>query len=164
MQATALDRTQKRRGIEDRKILERITSSLPVPPRFAASLYTSYPSPSDSRFLFFSGLTARNQSALLYIGRSVGRSRGLLPLSGEVCQEFIESIGDIGQLIPVARLGISWTTTNAHIRLPTTNISHNYREMRFIGADLLIWRTFTRSRTRRTSPSNPICWRRLCRA
>lgn len=39
---------------------------------------------------------------------------------------------------PVARLGISWTTTDAHIRLPT-DISHNYREMRFIDADLLIW-------------------------
>lgn len=96
-----------------------------------------------TRVFFSSRDLPRVTRARYYIGRSVGRSRGLLPLSGEVCQEFIESIGDIGQLIPVARLGISWTTTNAHIRLPTTNISHNYREMRFIGADLLIWRTFT---------------------
>lgn len=103
MQAAALDCT-KGREIEGRKILERIPllSSLLFLSRFLPlrpSLAIGF------AFLFFSGLAARNQSALLY--RAFGRSiPGLLPLSGEVCQEFIESIGDIGKLIP-SRLDIS---------------------------------------------------------
>lgn len=104
---------QRRGGIEGRKILEHTSlssrsPSSPSPSALRAPLTLSLTllSPSDSRFFSSRELAARNQSALLY--RAFGRSiPGLLPLSGEVCQEFIESIGDIGETDPVARLGIS---------------------------------------------------------
>lgn len=114
MQATAFDHT-KGRGIESRKILEHIpctpfASFPPVRPRtpLLPRLYPFLPlSPSDLRF-FSSRDLPRVTRARYYIGRSVGRSRRLLPLSAEVCQEFIESIVDISEPIP-SRLSISWT-------------------------------------------------------